>query len=55
VTWSGEVQGLGGVSRRAAEYAVVRDQKLALIIALQKNRGELSADALKKLLASARA
>jgi hypothetical protein len=33
----------------------VRDQKLALIAALQKNRGELSADALKKLLASVRA
>jgi hypothetical protein len=31
----------------------VRDRKLALIVALQKNRGELSAEALKKLLASA--
>jgi hypothetical protein len=30
-------------------------QQSALIVALQKNRGELSAEALKKLLASARA
>jgi hypothetical protein len=33
----------------------VRDKKLALIVALQKNRGELSAETLKKVLASARA
>jgi hypothetical protein len=30
-------------------------QKSALIVALQKNRGELSAEALKRLLATARA
>jgi hypothetical protein len=49
------VQALGGVNAAAAEYDLVREKKLALIVALQKNRGELSAEALKKLLASARA
>jgi hypothetical protein len=33
----------------------VTDRKLALILALQKNRGELDAAALKKLLASVQA
>jgi hypothetical protein len=42
------------VNAAAAEYDLVREKKLALIVALQKNRGELSAEALKKLLASAR-
>jgi hypothetical protein len=41
------------VNAAAAEYDLVREKKLALIVALQKNRGELSAEALKKLLVSA--
>jgi hypothetical protein len=49
------LQPLGGVSGRRGEYGAVTDRKLALILALQKNRGELDADALKRLLASVRA
>jgi hypothetical protein len=40
---------------RDGEYGHVTGRRLALILALQKNRGELDADALKKLLASLRA
>jgi hypothetical protein len=37
------------------EYGLVTDRRLALILALQKNRGELDANALKRLLATVRA
>jgi hypothetical protein len=41
---------LGGASGRDREYGTMRDQKLALILALQRNRGELDAGALERPL-----
>jgi hypothetical protein len=44
------VQALGGVSVSNREYDPMTDRKLALIRALQRNRGELEAEALERIL-----
>jgi hypothetical protein len=41
---------IGGASARDGEYGLMREQRRALILALQRNRGELDAGALERLL-----